>query len=58
MAYDATLLDQTIQVWQPYYEDTLTREDARVILDNMTAYFRILLEWGGHREMTSEGGQS
>jgi hypothetical protein len=43
--YETNLLDQTISVWQPYYVETLTREDARQILDNTLACFRKLLDW-------------
>ena len=52
--YKNELIDQTIAVWQPYYEETLTREDARQILENVTAYFRILLEWGGMGPKTED----
>ena len=54
--YDATQIDQTIDVWQPFYAEKLSREDARQILDNMIAYFRNLLEWDEHTEMMPEGG--
>ena len=54
--YDATLIDQTLVVWQPYSAEKLTGEDARQILDNVTAYFRILLGWDAHMKMLPEGG--
>lgn len=38
-------LDQTIKVWQPYSERTLTREDAREITTNLAGFFRVLMEW-------------
>jgi hypothetical protein len=44
------LLDQTLKVWQPRTSRKLTREDARQIVENITGFFRILLEW----EMASQ----
>jgi hypothetical protein len=38
-------LDHTIDVWQPYTDRPLTREDAREIAQNVTGFFRILREW-------------
>jgi hypothetical protein len=38
-------LDQTIKVWQPHSERTLTREDAREITTNLVGFFRVLMEW-------------
>ena len=39
------LLDETTEIWQPLSPRTLTREDAREILENVTGFFRILIEW-------------
>lgn len=39
------LLEQTIDVWQPYASYPLSREDAREILENLTGYFKVLQEW-------------
>ena len=33
--YDDDLLDETIEVYQPYYARTLTRDDAQEILGNL-----------------------
>jgi hypothetical protein len=44
------LLDQTLEVWQPRTSRKLTREDARQIVENVTGFVRILLEW----EMASQ----
>jgi hypothetical protein len=44
------LLDQTLKVWQPRTSRKLTREDARQIVENITGFVRILLEW----EMASQ----
>jgi hypothetical protein len=38
-------LEHTIDVWQPYTDRPLTREDAREIAQNVTGFFRILREW-------------
>ena len=43
--FDITLLDQTIKVWQPHYQEPLTREDARQILENTVVFFRTLMVW-------------
>ncbi|MCG3151374.1 MAG: hypothetical protein GEEBNDBF_00645 [bacterium] len=39
------LIDQTLAVWQPRSPKQLTREDARQILENVTGFFDVLLEW-------------
>src|SRR5712692_689076 len=38
-------LDQTIAVWQPYADRSLTREDAREIAHNVVGFFCVLREW-------------
>lgn len=38
-------LDETIAVWQPLSSRPLNREDAREIVENVTGFFSILLEW-------------
>jgi hypothetical protein len=38
-------IDQTLVTWQPRAKRQLTREDGREIIENMTGFFRILLEW-------------
>ncbi len=38
-------IDRTLEVWQPRTSRALTREDARQIAENVTGFFRILLEW-------------
>lgn len=42
---DDGFLDRTIGVWQPRSERTLTREDARQIIENTTELVQVLLEW-------------
>ena len=44
------LIDETIKVFQPHYEDELTREDARGIAHNLTGVFELLLVWKRRRE--------
>ncbi len=44
-AGEKTFLDRTIARWQPRAERTLTREDARQIVENTTGFVQILLEW-------------
>jgi len=38
-------LDQTISIWQPRADRSLTREDAREIVHNVVGFFRVLQEW-------------
>ena len=38
-------LDETITFWQPRAQRTLTHEDAREIVENLTGFFAILREW-------------
>lgn len=35
----------TLQTWQPYYEQTLTEQDGKEILNNWTAYIGLISEW-------------
>lgn len=43
-AYSKKLLEKTIKVWQPYYSQPLTLEDAREIIDNLTEFMTVLAE--------------
>ena len=43
--YSRQLIDETIEVWQPYYEKKLTDEDAREIIENASAFFGALMGW-------------
>ena len=38
----ANLIDQTLQIWQPYYSYRLTREDALVIIKNVGRLFEVM----------------
>ena len=42
---DPAFLDKTITFWQPRTTRTLTREDARQMIENATGFFRVLAEW-------------
>lgn len=42
---DPEFLDKTIAFWQPRTTRTLTREDARQMIENATGFFRVLAEW-------------
>lgn len=46
---DDELLARTIEVWQPLSPKPLSREDARVIIENLTRYCNVLLEWSPRR---------
>jgi hypothetical protein len=41
----ADFLDQTVTFWQRRTCRKLTREDGRQIVENVSGFFRILLEW-------------
>jgi hypothetical protein len=47
------LIDQTLEFWQARSPQTLTREDAREIIENVTGFFRILQEWEAADRVTS-----
>jgi hypothetical protein len=38
-------VDQTVTFWQPHTSRKLTREDGRQIAENVSGFFRILMEW-------------
>lgn len=39
------LLKQTIQTWQPHTSRSLTGEEARQAIENITGFFRTLQQW-------------
>lgn len=41
--YSRQLIDETIEVWQPYYENKLTDQDACEIIGNMSLFVGALL---------------
>ena len=42
---DETLIDRTIELWQPRVVRELSREDARQMILNATKFFSVLGEW-------------
>lgn len=51
--YSRELLDETIAVWQPYYEDILTDQNAIEIIENMTSFASAVL--GLHTDVRNRG---
>jgi hypothetical protein len=45
LSVDEAFFQQTVRVWQPYYPDPLTQEDARSITTSMCGFFQLLREW-------------
>ena len=39
------LIDQTLEFWQARSPKTLTREDAREMIENVAGFFQLLQEW-------------
>jgi hypothetical protein len=39
------VIRQTLETWQPYYEQELTEQDGEEILDNWAAYIGLISEW-------------
>lgn len=37
-----TLIEHTLEIWQPYYKDPLTPEDALAIIVNVGRLFEVL----------------
>jgi hypothetical protein len=42
---DSDFTSRTLAIWQPRYDYRLTDEDAREIAENVSGFFRLLLEW-------------
>lgn len=42
---NASLIEQTIELWRPRLQRKLSREDARQIVENTTGFFGVLAEW-------------
>jgi hypothetical protein len=55
---DPDFVENTIQVWQPRSQKHLTQEDARVIIQNMTSFLELLLEWERAENTGSDDGSS
>ncbi len=39
------LIDQTVLFWRKYGDFEPTKEDARVIVENICGFFKVLAEW-------------
>lgn len=42
--YSKTFLEKTIKVWQPFYENKLSLDEAKEIIINMTSLIKLLNE--------------
>jgi hypothetical protein len=51
-------LEQTIAVWQPYADRSLTREDAREIAHNIVGFFGVLREWAKEERDSAASAES
>lgn len=51
-------IEETRAFWQSRTDRVLTREDAREIIENMTGFFRVLLEWDRAKRSKSPGGSA
>ena len=51
------LIDRTLEVWQPRNANRLSDQDARAILENVTGFFTLLLEWETNEQQKKGGGQ-
>jgi hypothetical protein len=54
---DDNLIERTLEVWQPRNDHRLSDEDARAILENVTGFFTLLLEWETSKQQEKGGGQ-
>jgi len=59
-ADDTTLVDRTIDTFQPHYSEPLTRSEAVEIIDNFTTFVRLLAQASldDPPASRSSGGQS
>jgi hypothetical protein len=55
---DPGFIEKTIKVWQPRSREKFTHEDARVIIQNMTDYLELLMEWERTEISPSEEGEA
>ena len=54
---DDNLIERTLEVWQPRNDQRLADEDARAILENVTGFFTLLLEWETNEQQEKGGGK-
>jgi hypothetical protein len=50
---NSPFIDETLAYWQPRSRRALTREDARQIIENVSGFFSILLEWDAAERQTN-----
>ena len=48
-------LDETIRIWQPHYQQKLTREDAKEIAKNLSGFYEVLAEWQERKKLQQSG---
>jgi hypothetical protein len=51
-AVDYNLIKRTREIWRPRAGDSLTDDDARQIIENVTGFFSILAEWARNEGLT------
>ena len=52
------LLEQTKQFWQARTRKPLSDEDAREMIENITGFFKILIEWDEkEKDQTNSSGE-
>lgn len=54
---DTKLIQQTLAIWQPSYEEDLTLEDARAMVTNVADFFDLLGEWDAADQKNMKEGQ-
>ena len=43
-------LDETLDVWQPYYEQELSQRDGEELVENWAAFINVVGEWLAQKE--------
>ncbi len=47
---NSPVIDDTLAFWQPLSRRTLSREDAREIIQNVSGFFGVLQEWANKED--------
>lgn len=47
-------IEETLEFWQPYYEEELVEQDAIEIINNMTSFINLLLRWKKRKELRNK----
>lgn len=55
---NSPFIDATLAHWQPLSKRALTREDAREIIENISGFFAILLEWDAQDRHAVSGAKT